>query len=87
MMEYCLAVFLTRTSTMQFASLLNRGGVKSVVIETPKAISASCGVSVRFDVKNLEKAKEILKNSGIKNFVRFYYVSDFFGRVSLTPVY
>ena len=86
MMEYCLAVFSTRTSTMQFANLLNRSGVKSIVVETPKAISASCGVSVRFEVGNLERAKEIFKRSGIKNFVRFYYVNDFFGKKTLSPI-
>ncbi len=86
MMEYCLAVFSIRTSTMQFSMLLNKNGVRSVVVETPKAISASCGVSVRFDTRNLERAKEILRNNGIKNFVRFYFVSNYYGQVRLTPI-
>ncbi|HAJ77688.1 MAG TPA: hypothetical protein DCO89_01290 [Clostridiales bacterium] len=86
MNDYIIAVFSLRTSTMQFNSALNRGGVKSLVIETPKAASASCGISVRFDIKNLERAKDILKQSGIKNFVRFYRVSFMYNQTRLTPV-
>ena len=87
MNEFIIAVFSLRTSTMQFNSALNRGGVKSIIIETPKAASASCGISVRFDAKSIERAKEILKQSGIKNFVRFYYVSFMYNQTRLTPVF
>ena len=45
---------------MQFNNMLSKNGVKSVVIETPKSASASCGISVRFDPKDLQKAKNIL---------------------------
>ena len=87
MNEFIIAVFSLRTSTMQFNTLLGRNGVKSLIIETPKSASASCGISVRFDVKNLERAKEILQHSGIKNFVRFYRVNFFQNQTRLTPIY
>lgn len=85
--DYIIAVFSLRTSTMQFNSLLSKSGVKSLIIETPRAASASCGISVRFDTKNLQRAKEILEQSGIKNFVRFYYVSFMFNQTRIHPVY
>ena len=87
MSDYIIAVFSLRTSTMQFNNLLSKNGVKSLVIETPKSASASCGISVRFDTKNLQRAKEILQQSGIKNFVRFYHVSFMFNQTRLTPIY
>ncbi len=86
MFEYIIAVFSLRTSTMQFNSLLGRNGIRSLIIETPKSASASCGISVRFDVKNLGQAKELLKHSDIKNFVRFYHVTNFRGQTRLMPV-
>lgn len=86
MNEYIIAVFTNRTSTMQFSMLLNKNGVRSTIVETPKAITASCGVSVRFDINSLGRAREVLLRSGIKNFVRFYRVSNFFGRISLMPI-
>ena len=84
--EYIIAVFSIRTSTMQFNKLLSQNGIRSVVVETPKSASASCGISVRFDVKNLPLARELLMNSGIKNFVRFYHVSGYFGGLRISPI-
>ena len=86
MFEYIIAVFSLRTSTLQFNSLLSKNGVRSLIIETPKSASASCGISVRFDTKNLGRARELLLHSDIKNFVRFYHVTNFMGQTRLTPI-
>ena len=83
---FIIAVFSMRTSTMQFNNLLQKNGVKSVVIETPKSASASCGISVRFQATYFNLAKEILQRSGIKNFVTFYYVSMQFGKMVFTRI-
>lgn len=84
--RYVIAVFSVRTSTMQFNAILARNRIKSLIIETPKSASASCGISVRFDVENLGKAKELLLQGGIKNFVRFYLVENFFGNTQIRPL-
>lgn len=84
---FIIAVFSMRTSTMQFNNLLQKNGVKSVVIETPKSASASCGISVRINTRDFEKAKDLLISSGIKNFVRFYQVDYFYNQTRLTPLY
>lgn len=86
MQDYILAIFSIRTSTMQFASLLQKNGIRSVVVETPKSASASCGISVRFPTIYLSQAKEILQRSGINNFVRFYYVTENLGKKRLTTM-
>ena len=86
MREYIIAVFSLRTSTMQFFSLLKKNNVRSLIVETPKSASASCGISVRFEVESLNVAKQILASSGIKNFVRFYLVSQRFNQVVLSPI-
>lgn len=84
---FIIAVFSMRTSTMQFNNLLGKNGVKSVVIETPKSASASCGISVRFNTKDFERAKDLLIKSGIKNFVRFYQVNYLYNQTRLTPIF
>ena len=86
MRDYFLAIFSVRTSTLQFNMLLQKNGVKSVIVETPKSASASCGISVRFQVTNFNLAKEILQRSEIKNFVAFYYVSTQFGKMVFTRI-
>lgn len=84
--DYILVIFSVRTSTMQFNMLLQKNGIRSVIVETPKSASASCGISVRFSAKYFDFAKELLKKSGIKNFVAFYYVSTRFGKTMLTKI-
>ena len=86
MFEYIIAVFSLRTSTMQFNSLLIKNGIRSVIIETPKSASASCGISVRFDKKYIQKARGLLISSNIKNFVRFYQVANFRGQTHISPI-
>ena len=84
--EYFLAVFSVRTSTLQYNAILQKNGIRSVIVETPKFASASCGISVRFPTIKFDIAKELLKKSGIKNFVAFYYVSTRFGKTMLTKI-
>ena len=77
--SYAIAVFSVRTSTLQFNSVLVKNGVKSLIIETPKAVSASCGICVRFDISSIKRAKDLLERSEINNFVRFYVVENIWG--------
>ena len=86
MSEYIIAVFTIRTSTMQFSMMLNRNGIANSVIETPKSISASCGVSVKISTKNFQRAKEIFFQNRVKNFSRFYYVKIYRGITTVTPI-
>lgn len=85
-MEYILAIFTLRTDTMYFNKLLNKNKIHSSVVETPKAASASCGLSVKLATKDLSSAKQILQKSGILSFVRFYLVTGFYGNLRLTPL-
>ena len=85
-MEYILAVFSVRTDTMQFNRILNKNGISSTVVETPKSASASCGISVKFALKDLNEARRLLTFSGTKSFVRFYLVTGFYGNAKLTPI-
>ena len=85
-MDYVLAVFSIRTDTVLFNKILQKNGVASSVVETPKFASASCGISVRFAYKDLAKAKSLLASSGTKSFVRFYLVNGMWGNIRVTPL-
>lgn len=85
MVSYVIAVFSIRSSTMEFSLLLKNNGIRNSVIETPKAISASCGVCVKISENDVFKAKQVLKVYGVKNFVNFYIVNSSFGRFMLRP--
>lgn len=48
-------------------------GLKVKVIPVPTEITASCGLSIRIALKDLEKAKKILKDNNIE-VSGYYYV-------------
>lgn len=74
-MENMVAVFNNRNKAMQFASMLKRLGVKSKIINTPRELSVSCGISVVLDSRNLGQVKNIIEKYGFRDVVKLYLVS------------
>jgi len=74
-MENIIAVVSNRNYALQFATYLKRNGVKNKIIDTPRELSSSCGISVVFDIKALQFAKQLLVQLRINSFVKLYKVS------------
>lgn len=85
-MGYILAVFAVRTETISFYNMLKRAGVNAMIVETPKTLQASCGISVKFSQNDLSKARAILHTGNMHSFVRFYEISGTFGRRIIRPI-
>ena len=80
-LEYILAVFKTRFSTLNFANSLKSAGVPVAVMNTPKAIGQVCGISVKFLSDFFSIAQSVLNKTGAyRNFEGFYSVSFSNGR-------
>lgn len=73
-MSYVIAVFRNRTISMSFANNLRKFNVQSEIISTPKELGSTCGVSVKFPVAGLPKAKYLLNAYKYSSFVNFYKV-------------
>ena len=71
-MGYIIAVFRSRTETLNFASYLRSYNVKCIVINTPRSINASCGISVKFPSAELPIAKNIMARRSFSTFAGFY---------------
>lgn len=85
-MEFGLAVFRARTETTTFASLLKSYGVKVMIISTPRQINVSCGISVRFNPNNIEKARSILARRKFNTFAGFYLAKQSGVSLKITPL-
>lgn len=72
-MQYYIAVFRARSETITFAGLL-RSYCPAQVINTPRKVNVSCGISVRFSVKDIQSAKEILSRRKFDTFVGFFKI-------------
>lgn len=75
-MEYVIAVFRARSQTITFSNLLKSYGVQVGIISTPRKINVSCGISCRFQLKNLEIAKSIISRRRFDSFAGFYIIKQ-----------
>ncbi len=67
-----LAVFRSRTETLNFASILRSYGVSCIVVNTPRKINVSCGISVKFSANDITLAKQIISRRRFDTFGGFY---------------
>ncbi len=74
-MLYILAVFKSRSETLYFANMLKNNGIAVSIINTPRAVSDACGISVKLSPKYLEQAKRYLSIRRFQSFVGFYSVA------------
>lgn len=86
-MNYILAVFKSRSATLNFANILRANGIPVSVINTPQSITNACGISVKFFVSYFENVKEIASRMQIFSHFDGFYTYDFrFGRQVLTKI-
>lgn len=73
---YYLVVFRARSETMKFHSLISSYNVKSSIVNTPRQIAVSCGISVKIDSSALGVAKEILSRRQFFTFAGIYLMQN-----------
>lgn len=71
-MQYVLAVFRARSETFTFANLLRSYGIQAQIVNTPRKLNVSCGISVKFPFEMQGKAREILSRRNFETFVGLF---------------
>jgi len=69
---FILATFNNRTHALQFSNKLKSDGVGVKIINMPREISSSCGLSVMFNYQYLNIARSIIANNRFASFRGFY---------------
>ena len=80
-----LAVFRSRSHSLDYAERLYKYGVEASVTSAPKETKIGCGLCVRFDARNFVRANAILKTGKYSSFKGFYKLDYVGGRMSVTP--
>ena len=75
-MNYVLAVFSNRTHTIQFNRLLKKHNIPCSIISTPRELSVSCGLSVKFGYYSLSRASLLINEYRLNSFTNFYLVTS-----------
>ena len=69
-----LAVFRSKTETLNFASILRSYNVPCLIVNTPRTINVACGISVKFNSTFESEAKQIITRRSFSTFAGFYHM-------------
>ena len=81
-----LAVFRSRSQSVDFAQKLMEYGVTCETVPAPKEARIGCGLCVRFDGRALARAKAVLHLGGYSTFKGFYKMDFQAGSLVLSPL-
>ena len=74
-MSFCLAAFRSRNETLYLANILNNGGYRVSIINTPKDAGLSCGISVKFEERFLPIIRSIIMTKPFRSFAGIFRVT------------
>ena len=80
-----LAVFRSRSQSLDYAERLHKYGVAASMVSAPKEANIGCGLCVRFEERVFVRANAILKSGRYASFKGYYKLDFVGGQVSLTP--
>ena len=71
-MNYIIVVFKARTETLSFASILRGYNVPFQIINTPRNLNLSCGISVKMPAVKRDLAQYIIKQKSFQSFAGIF---------------
>lgn len=74
-MQSILISFNSRNSVLTFARMLKNFNIRSTTVNTPRAISISCGLCVRTEYAYLKNVINIIRQSNLTGFNGVYLYS------------
>ena len=80
-----LAIFRSRSQSLDYAERLQKYGVAATTSPAPKEAKIGCGLCVRFEVKYFQRANILLRSGKYSSFKGFYKLDFVGGQVSLLP--
>jgi len=64
---FCLIAADSTHQIMKLEKLILENNIKVRIIPVPKEVTANCGLSIKFDVSDLEKIKSLIQNDNQKD--------------------
>ena len=84
--QFGIASFRSRQQVMHFERALRRAGVPASIITTPRSISVGCGLSVRFELRDVRDVYDMYQVAKPGNLIGFYRVTRQDGRTDVQPL-
>ena len=77
-MEYVIVAFRSRSETVKFNAYLQKNGISSQLVNTPKEAQVGCGLSIKISKSSFYIVKNAVKfavnNGGFRTFAGFFLV-------------
>ncbi len=87
-MPYGIASFRSRQQVFAFESVLKRAGLRAQIVSTPREVALGCGLSVRFELQDADRAFDLYRRAQPSNLIGFYRVDVRPGaRPQLSPMH
>lgn len=83
---YAIAAFRSRQQVLRFEEALRRADIPASIVTTPRAVALGCGLSVKFDLENIQRVKAVLKGQNTGNLIGLYRVRYAGGRAEISPI-
>lgn len=82
-----IAAFRSRQQVLLLESSLKREGIRVNVITTPRDVALGCGLSVRFNMEDIDRVQRVISAQQPTHLVGIYRVDrQGAGRPRLTPM-
>jgi len=75
-MNYLLIVFSGRRDATAFYEILLSLGYNALIVNTPRALAMSCGISVRTTPNAIYAVRNVLANRDFASYVATYYYNN-----------
>lgn len=85
-MRYTVVVFSSRNDTMQFYKIIKNYGLYCTVINTPRSLASSCGVSAKIDARLVNNSITIINKYGLRSFKGIYNIEIVSGREIINKI-
>lgn len=87
-MPYGIASFRSRQQVFAFESVLKRAGLRAQIVSTPREVALGCGLSVRFELRDVDRVISLYRRAQPGNLIGFYRVDERPDmRPALTPIH
>lgn len=83
---FLIAAYRSRQAVIRLDNALRRNGVQTDIVSTPKAVAIGCGLSVKFNEKDLPLVRRLVQQEGTSTFIGFYRVMHVGGKVLVSSL-
>lgn len=86
-MKYIILSFSSRTNLQYFIKILQQHAIRAIIVNTPRKLSTSCGLSAKVDYKFYKTILNILQKENITGLSGVYLLTQHGLREQIEKLY